>query len=487
MDDYLKLIDDIDDCDNHECVHTDIKNTETDNTDSLIQIYLRGIGAVKLLTQEDEIVIAKRIEAGNKEILTAICNSPVTFQEIVLLNDRISEKNDRLKETREQINAEKNDIKIKRLKLKYQGQKQTITDLLYSINFSKKQTDRIVKTLKNHVDRIRAYEAELLKLANLSGIQRIDFLEEYSSNKGKTGWVDQLANHPELRWRQFHTQHSQAIYRAQESLRFMEQETGQAVDELKKTYKAIMNGERKKDQAKKEMIEANLKLVVSIAKKYVNNNGLSFLDLIQEGNIGLINAVTDFDWRMNCKLSTYATILIEASIKRSIVNKSRIIRIPSNIFDANRRLVSTIQKMAHDMGREPTQEEIANQMKMPIETVQMVSNVSKEQISLETQTMDGESLCLIDTIIDDSALSVFELVAESNLKNVVMLALNSLTDRENKILRMRFGIGFHAEPSLSTISRHFRLTKERIGQIENKSLSKLRFSEWSGKLATFLD
>ena len=147
MDDYLKLIDDIDDCDNHECVHTDIKNTETDNTDSLIQIYLRGIGAVKLLTQEDEIVVAKRIEASNKEILTAICNSPVTFQEIVLLNNRISEENDRLKEIGEQINAEKNDIKIKRLKLKYQGQKQTITDLLYSINFSKKQTDRIVKTL----------------------------------------------------------------------------------------------------------------------------------------------------------------------------------------------------------------------------------------------------------------------------------------------------------------------------------------------------
>jgi RNA polymerase primary sigma factor len=329
-------------------------------------------------------------------------------------------------------------------------------------------------------------EAEIMRLADKYKIKRMDFIEHYVGNELNPDWLKSAAKIKAKGWADFAKNEKDNVKNIREKIRILAHKAGLDVREFKNLVQQVQKGERDSNQAKKEMIEANLRLVISIAKKYTNR-GLQFLDLIQEGNIGLMKAVDKFEYRRGYKFSTYATWWIRQAITRSIADQARTIRIPVHMIETINKIVRTTRQMLHEFGREPTPEELAEKLAMPIDKVRKVMKIAKEPISLETPIGDEEDSQLGDFIEDKNAIIPLDAAIQGNLREITTRVLATLTPREERVLRMRFGIGMNTDHTLEEVGQQFSVTRERIRQIEAKALRKLKHPSRSRKLRSFLD
>ena len=358
---------------------------------------------------------------------------------------------------------------------------------LVSIPFSSKQIDMLVQRFKNSIERVRKFERVIRDLALKAKMPRKLFLESFPPMEADERWVDTVIKaHADAPWIEAFEQMAGKVRENQRRLRRVEQETEMDVVELKTVARRLTMGEAKARQAKREMIEANLRLVISIAKKYTNR-GLGFLDLIQEGNIGLMKAVDKFEWRRGYKFSTYATWWIRQAITRSIADQARTIRIPVHMIETINKMMRVSRQIAQEIGREPTPPELAEYLELPEEKVRQILEVAKEPVSLETPIGDDEDSQLGDFVEDQNAQNPLDGAVGSALGEATLDVLESLTPREEKVLRMRFGIGMNTDHTLEEVGKQFGVTRERIRQIEAKALRKLRHPSRSQKLKTFAD
>jgi RNA polymerase primary sigma factor len=562
---------------------TTTKKEPTDRTDDPVRMYLREMGSVELLSREGEIAIAKRIEAGRETMIAGLCESPLTFQAIIIWRDelneskillreiidleatyagpeakqapvverieeapKVEEKPRRSREDEDDITnvgadtrgltdddeededeaslslaameaelrpqvMETLDVIADTYKKLRKLQDQQVENRLAAAGTLSPSQDRRLKELKDQLikavkslslntariealveqlydinKRLVQNEGKLLRLAESYGVRREEFLKEYQGSELDPNWTRSIGNLTSRGWKEFTKNEKDAIRDLRAEIQNLATETAISILEFRKIVNQVQKGEREAAIAKKEMVEANLRLVISIAKKYTNR-GLQFLDLIQEGNIGLMKAVDKFEYRRGYKFSTYATWWIRQAITRSIADQARTIRIPVHMIETINKIVRTSRQMLHEIGREPTPEELAEKLAMPLEKVRKVLKIAKEPISLETPVGDEEDSHLGDFIEDKMAILPIDAAIQANLRETTTRVLASLTPREERVLRMRFGIGMNTDHTLEEVGQQFSVTRERIRQIEAKALRKLKHPSRSRKLRSFLD
>lgn len=502
-------------------------------TDDPVRMYLREMGNVELLSREGEIAIAQRIESGKITLIGSLCESPITYNTIhdwqeklassqmlvrdIITFDSNAAYEDTVDDFEEEVENEEPEIKIPeiddatRTRLLEQLKNFLSSQNAYIKSLEKPEKSKEIKEMREklilafedirinparvddllnlHADTIRPVnilEREIIGLAESCGIKRDAYLKEYIGVTIDNNWISKISKNTKKGWKDFHDQHLAKLKELVSLMNEIETKVKLPYQRFKEIVSSIQKGERETTRAKKEMIEANLRLVISIAKKYTNR-GLQFLDLIQEGNIGLMKAVDKFEYRRGYKFSTYATWWIRQAITRSIADQARTIRIPVHMIETINKLVRTSRQMMHEIGREPTPEELAIKLMMPLDKVRKVMKIAKEPISLETPIGDEEDSHLGDFIEDKNAMQPIDSAIHANLKETTTRILASLTPREERVLRMRFGIGMNSDHTLEEVGQQFAVTRERIRQIEAKALRKLKHPSRSRKLRSFLD